>query len=83
MARASFQSFVRCLPHADTFSKALAEQLVCKVAREEGLPTAILRPSLVSGAAAEPVPGWQEGSGRLLDPVLLGALSVICDAFGV
>jgi len=43
-------------PNTYTFTKALAENVLEKEARN--LPVAIVRPSIVSAAWREPVPGW-------------------------
>ena len=43
-------------PNTYTYTKSLAEHLL--VNDGEGLPLAIVRPSIVCGAWREPIPGW-------------------------
>ena len=43
-------------PNTYTFTKALAEKLVRE--EGEGMPVAIVRPSIVVAALEEPAPGW-------------------------
>ncbi|XP_063221092.1 fatty acyl-CoA reductase wat-like [Bacillus rossius redtenbacheri] len=45
-------------PNTYTFSKAMSENLISTQARD--LPVAIVRPSMVISAVAEPIPGWLE-----------------------
>jgi len=52
------------------FTKAMGEMLLAEGVRAAGLPAAVLRPSIVEGAAAEPAPGWMEGI-RMMDPLVL------------
>lgn len=37
---------------------------------QANIPTAIIRPSIVEGAAREPLSGWMEGI-RMMDPLVL------------
>ncbi|XP_075988680.1 putative fatty acyl-CoA reductase CG5065 [Anticarsia gemmatalis] len=46
------------LPNTYTFSKQLAEQMVCE--NKGQLPIVIVRPSIVISSVEEPVPGWVE-----------------------
>ncbi|CAH0602038.1 unnamed protein product [Chrysodeixis includens] len=46
------------LPNTYTFSKQLAEHVVCEHKGE--LPIVIVRPSIVISSAEEPIPGWIE-----------------------
>ena len=43
-------------PNTYTYTKALAEQLLEKECGD--IPLAIVRPSIVTAAAQEPLPGW-------------------------
>ncbi|EEB16462.1 male sterility domain-containing protein, putative [Pediculus humanus corporis] len=47
---------IRSRPNTYTFTKALAEHIVLK--EGVGLPVAIVRPSIVTAAWKEPLPGW-------------------------
>lgn len=55
-------------PDAYSFTKALAEIAVQE--RRDTLPITILRPSIIEGALAEPLPGWVRGF-RMADPIIL------------
>jgi len=61
------------------FTKAMGEMLAGR--ERDGLPLAIVRPAIVEGAYAEPLPGWIEGI-RMCDPIILaygrGQLSGFC-----
>ena len=63
------------------FTKAMGEMLAGR--EHDGLPLAIVRPAIVEGAYAEPVPGWIEGI-RMCDPIILaygrGQLKGFCGA---
>ncbi len=50
-----------------TLTKAMGEQLIVK--HRGGLPTAIIRPSIVESALVEPEPGWIEGL-KVADPLI-------------
>src|SRR5262249_21852980 len=52
-----------------TFTKALGEQMLLK--HHGGVPTVILRPSIIESSFAEPEPGWIDGF-RMADPLILG-----------
>lgn len=43
-------------PNSYTFTKALSEDLVIK--KRGNIPTAIVRPSIVTSSVQEPAPGW-------------------------
>ncbi|XP_004518286.1 putative fatty acyl-CoA reductase CG5065 [Ceratitis capitata] len=47
------------LPNTYAYSKALTEDLICRYGKE--LPIIITRPSIVTAAINEPLPGWIEG----------------------
>lgn len=54
---------------AYTFTKAMAEQLLCK--HQGGVRLVIVRPSIVESSFAEPEPGWIEGF-RMSTPLVFG-----------
>ncbi|XP_028967969.1 fatty acyl-CoA reductase 1-like [Galendromus occidentalis] len=65
-------------PNTYTFTKALAENLV--ELYSECLPIAIVRPSIITGAAFEPSPGWVDnynGPNGLLIALGTGALTTL------
>lgn len=45
-------------PNTYTFSKAIAESLVIEECTRYGIPTAIVRPSVVGSTWRDPLPGW-------------------------
>ncbi|EDW14210.1 putative fatty acyl-CoA reductase CG5065 [Drosophila mojavensis] len=47
------------LPNTYAYSKALSEDLICRYNKK--LPVIITRPSIVTAAIDEPMPGWIEG----------------------
>ncbi|XP_053961383.1 putative fatty acyl-CoA reductase CG5065 [Anastrepha ludens] len=47
------------LPNTYAYSKALTEDLICRYGKN--LPIIITRPSIVTAAIKEPLPGWIEG----------------------
>ncbi|XP_017960336.1 putative fatty acyl-CoA reductase CG5065 [Drosophila navojoa] len=47
------------LPNTYAYSKALSEDLICRYNKK--LPVIITRPSIVTAAIHEPMPGWIEG----------------------
>jgi len=67
-------------PNAYTFTKALAENLL--ETEGAGLPIAIVRPSIVSAAWREPIPGWVDnlnGPTGLIAGALKGVIrSILC-----
>jgi hypothetical protein len=52
-----------------TFTKALGEQLLLQ--SNDGVPTIILRPSVIESSLYHPEPGWIEGY-RMTSPILFG-----------
>lgn len=46
-------------PNTYTFTKSLAESLICK--QGDGLPIAVVRPSIVETSVKKPFLGWNEG----------------------
>jgi fatty acyl-CoA reductase len=57
-------------PDVYTFTKAMGERAVEELAREEGLPLSIVRPSIIESALLHPYPGWIEGF-KMADPIIL------------
>ncbi|XP_003743167.1 fatty acyl-CoA reductase 1 [Galendromus occidentalis] len=65
-------------PNTYTFTKALTENLV--EAYSNQIPIAIVRPSIITGAASEPLPGWVDnynGPNGLLIALGTGALTTL------
>ncbi|KAI8468986.1 MAG: male sterility protein-domain-containing protein [Monoraphidium minutum] len=56
--RADFYTHLWGFPNTYCLGKHLAEQMVARTHRKTGLPLAILRPSLVTGVAGLPWPGY-------------------------
>ncbi|KAF9428882.1 cyclin-dependent kinase inhibitor far1 [Podila epigama] len=52
---------LKTYPNTYTFTKSLTEHLIQHRLRDINLPIVIVRPSGVTGAILEPVPGWVEG----------------------
>eukprot|EP01025_Chloroclados_australasicus_P021148 TRINITY_DN2219_c0_g1_i1.p2 TRINITY_DN2219_c0_g1~~TRINITY_DN2219_c0_g1_i1.p2 ORF type:complete len:623 (-),score=75.53 TRINITY_DN2219_c0_g1_i1:650-2518(-) len=52
------------------FTKAMGEMLVGIETAKAGIPTVILRPSIVESAYREPIEGWMEGI-RMADPIII------------
>ncbi|KAF9430618.1 cyclin-dependent kinase inhibitor far1 [Podila epigama] len=52
---------LKTYPNTYTFSKSLTEHLIQHRFQDINLPIVIVRPSVVTAAQAEPVPGWVEG----------------------
>lgn len=48
------------LPNSYSFTKAMAEALVCEAAEKQNLPALVIRPSIVIPTMIEPVPGWTD-----------------------
>ena len=65
-------------PNTYTFTKALAEKLILE---EHGdVPTAIVRPSIVTAALQEPIPGWIDnlnGPTAVIAGMAKGVISVV------
>ncbi|XP_022697347.1 fatty acyl-CoA reductase 1-like isoform X2 [Varroa jacobsoni] len=65
-------------PNTYTFTKALAENLVAEYS--DKIPVAIVRPSIITGAATEPFPGWVDnynGPNGLLIALGTGVLTTL------
>ncbi|XP_071440782.1 putative fatty acyl-CoA reductase CG5065 [Hetaerina americana] len=73
--------FIGGHPNTYTFTKALAESIVAEEA--QGLPAAIVRPSIVTAALKEPFPGWVDnvyGISGIMMEIGRGTIrSIICD----
>jgi len=55
-------------PDAYAFTKALGERLL--VTTHPGVPTTVVRPSIIESAIAEPRPGWIRGF-RMAEPIII------------
>ena len=55
-------------PTAYAFTKALGERVL--VTRHPGIPTTVVRPSIIESALAEPRPGWIRGF-RMAEPIII------------
>jgi HAD superfamily hydrolase (TIGR01490 family) len=55
-------------PDAYAFTKALGERLL--VTTHPGVPTTVVRPSIIESAFAEPRPGWIRGF-RMAEPIII------------
>ena len=51
-----------------TYTKALGEQMVLR--GRNGVPTVVIRPSVIESSLAEPTPGWLDGL-RMADPLIV------------
>ena len=51
-----------------TYTKAIGEQMV--VQNRNGVPTVIIRPSVIESSLSEPSPGWLDGL-RMADPLIV------------
>ncbi|KAF9200259.1 cyclin-dependent kinase inhibitor far1 [Haplosporangium sp. Z 27] len=56
---------LKTYPNTYIFTKSLTEQLIRSQFEELSLPIVIVRPSMVSPALHEPVPGWTQGRSGL------------------
>nr|XP_018917264.1 PREDICTED: fatty acyl-CoA reductase 1-like [Bemisia tabaci]XP_018917265.1 PREDICTED: fatty acyl-CoA reductase 1-like [Bemisia tabaci]XP_018917266.1 PREDICTED: fatty acyl-CoA reductase 1-like [Bemisia tabaci] len=63
------------LPNTYVFSKALGEQVIAD--HEQILPVTIFRPSIVTAAIAEPVPGWVDVMNGITWMMVGGATGVV------
>ncbi len=69
------KSYIGKFPNTYTFTKNLAENII----KEEctSLPTAILRPSIITPTISEPVGGWIDSLNGLSGGVLLAEVGVV------
>ncbi|MCZ6768609.1 MAG: AMP-binding protein [Acidobacteria bacterium] len=51
-----------------TYTKAMGEQMVIR--KRNGIPTVIIRPSVIESSLSEPTPGWLDGL-RMADPLIV------------
>jgi long-chain acyl-CoA synthetase len=51
-----------------TYTKALGEQMVLRA--RNGVPTVVIRPSVIESSLSEPSPGWLDGL-RMADPLIV------------
>ncbi|KAG0260467.1 cyclin-dependent kinase inhibitor far1 [Actinomortierella ambigua] len=65
-----------------TFSKSLTEHLIQRRYSQWRLPIVIVRPSIVTAAIAEPVPGWVEGVAAANKAVVSCALGQVQEWIG-
>lgn len=63
------------LPNTYAFSKAVTEKLICRYGNK--LPIVICRPSIVTSALKEPIPGWVEGVNGPTGLMIGGARGII------
>lgn len=47
-------------PNSYSYTKAMAESLVCEAREKHNLPILVIRPSIVIPTLYEPVPGWTD-----------------------
>ncbi|GJJ69989.1 alcohol-forming fatty acyl-CoA reductase [Entomortierella parvispora] len=73
---------LKTYPNTYTFSKSLTEHLIHNRYKAMGLPLVIVRPSIVTAAVQEPVPGWVEGSAAANKAVLSCALGHVQEWIG-
>ncbi|KAF9116763.1 cyclin-dependent kinase inhibitor far1 [Mortierella sp. AM989] len=70
-------------PNTYTFSKSLTEHLIKKRFKAMNLPIVIVRPSIVTAAQQEPVPGWVEGAAAANKAVISCALGQVQEWIGI
>ncbi|KAG0358832.1 male sterility protein-domain-containing protein [Gamsiella multidivaricata] len=73
---------LKAYPNTYTFSKSLTEHLIQKRYKSMGLPIVIVRPSIVTAAQKEPVPGWVEGVAAANKAVVSCALGQVQEWIG-
>ncbi|KAF9215564.1 cyclin-dependent kinase inhibitor far1 [Podila verticillata] len=73
---------LKTYPNTYTFSKSLTEHLIQKRFKEMDLPVVIVRPSIVTAAVQEPVPGWVEGVAAANKAVVSCALGQVQEWIG-
>ena len=76
------QVVLKTYPNTYTFSKSLTEHLIQNRYKTMNLPLVIVRPSIVTAAVQEPVPGWVEGSAAANKAVLSCALGHVQEWIG-
>ncbi|KAI1316670.1 cyclin-dependent kinase inhibitor far1 [Mortierella claussenii] len=73
---------LKTYPNTYTFSKSLTEHLIKNRYKDMGLPIVIVRPSIVTAAQQEPVPGWVEGVAAANKAVVSCALGQVQEWIG-
>ncbi|KAG0029633.1 hypothetical protein BGZ81_003560 [Podila clonocystis] len=73
---------LQVFPNTYIVSKSLTEQLIKCWSGSMGLPVVIVRPSMVTAALSEPVPGWVEGMSGFNGVMVLCALGAIQEWIG-
>lgn len=73
---------LKTYPNTYTFSKSLTEHLIQKRFKDMALPIVIVRPSIVTAAVQEPVPGWVEGVAAANKAVVSCALGQVQEWIG-
>ncbi|KAF9438999.1 cyclin-dependent kinase inhibitor far1 [Entomortierella beljakovae] len=74
---------LKSYPNTYTFTKSLTEHLIKKRFRDMNLPIVIVRPSIVTSAIEEPVPGWVEGTAAANKAVVSCALGHVQEWVGM
>ncbi|KAF9208973.1 cyclin-dependent kinase inhibitor far1 [Haplosporangium sp. Z 27] len=74
---------LKTYPNTYTFSKSLTEHLIKKRFKSMNLPIVIIRPSIVTAAQSEPVPGWVEGTAAANKAVISCALGHVQEWIGI
>ncbi|KAF9988162.1 cyclin-dependent kinase inhibitor far1 [Modicella reniformis] len=74
---------LKTYPNTYTFSKSLTEHLIQKRYKALNLPIVIVRPSIVTAAQREPVPGWVEGVAAANKAVVSCALGHVQEWIGI
>jgi alcohol-forming fatty acyl-CoA reductase len=74
------KELVGAYPNTYCFSKALAERVL--VERARGYPLCIVRPTIVGGAAIEPVPGWTDSVNAVGAVTMFIGLGVLQTLYG-
>jgi len=65
---------LKIYPNTYVFAKSLTEHLLKIQCRSEGIPLAIVRPTIVSGTLSEPIMGWSDGIQAASAMILSAAL---------
>ncbi|ORZ05668.1 male sterility protein-domain-containing protein [Lobosporangium transversale] len=73
---------LKTYPNTYTFSKSLTEHLIKRRYKDMALPIVIVRPSIVTAACQEPVPGWVEGATAANKVIMSCALGQVQEWIG-
>ncbi|KAF9430619.1 cyclin-dependent kinase inhibitor far1 [Podila epigama] len=68
---------LKTYPNTYTFTKSLTEHLIQHNYQDLELPINIVRPSVVTAALAEPIPGWAEGVAAANGAIIACALGFV------